>query len=139
MFGGKESSNRIEISRLVQELLKFWCFGLPAALGRGQVGGGVSGGIWGHGGCHHTHTHTHACTHRHAHTCIEIANGHRAWRHPCLSCLSCLTCMCVRACMRVHAWETPHTLILTPTPIHPSATPPGGDPHNQLKFNRHLN
>ena len=49
--------------------------------------------------------------------------------------------MCVRACVRarmcacMHAWDTPHTLIPTPTPIHPSATLPGGDPRNQLKFN----
>ena len=32
------------------------------------------------------------------------------------------------------ALDTPHTLIPTPTPIHPSASPPGGTPHNQLKF-----
>ena len=36
MFKGKESSNRIELSRLVQDI-EFWCFGLPVALG---VGGG---------------------------------------------------------------------------------------------------
>ena len=48
MFRGKESSNRIELSRLVQDLLNFWCFGLPAALVRGQVGeGGASGGMGG--------------------------------------------------------------------------------------------
>ena len=73
VFRGKEFSNRIELSRLVQDLLNFWCFGLPAALGRGQVGGRLSGGIWGHGGSPHAH----ACTHMHAHTCIEIANGHQ--------------------------------------------------------------
>ena len=64
MFRGKESSNRIELSRLVQDLLNFWCFGLPAALGRGQVSGGASGGM---GGCPHTHANAHACTHMHTH------------------------------------------------------------------------
>ena len=62
MFRGKESSNRIEISWLVQNLLNF---GLPAALRRVQVGGDVSRGILGHGGC--PHTCTHACTHKHTH------------------------------------------------------------------------
>ena len=54
MFRGKESSNRIE----------FWCFGLPVALHRGQVGGEVSRDILGYGGvptC--THMHTHGGTH----------------------------------------------------------------------------
>ena len=76
MFRGKESSNRIELSRLVQELLKFWCFGLPVALGRGQVGGGclgTSGGMRGVPTCMHMHAHTHM----HMYTCIEIANGRR--------------------------------------------------------------
>ena len=78
MFRGKESSNRIELSRLVQDLLNF------GVLGSLQLGGG---GRWvgGHLGacacaCTHTHAHTmcmhaHACTH--IYTCIEIANGHR--------------------------------------------------------------
>ena len=37
------------------------------------MGGRLSGGIWGHGDSPHAH----ACTHMHAHTCIEIANGHQ--------------------------------------------------------------
>ena len=81
MFRGKESSNRIQLSRLVQRVIEIWCFGLPVALRRGQVGGaGGSGGIWRHGGvCPHTHAHAYAyartrtCTH--IYTCIEIANG----------------------------------------------------------------
>ena len=59
MFRGEESSNRIEISWLVQD---FWCFGLHVALQRGQVGGEVSGSM----GCPHTCAHTHACT------CIHV-------------------------------------------------------------------
>ena len=131
MFRGKEPSNRIELSRLVQGLLNFWCFGLLVALGRGQVGGGM-------GGVPHTCT----CTHMHAHAHTHILYMYRnckwppTWRHPCLSCLVCLTCMCVHACMHVcacmHAWNTPHTPI--PTPIHPSAIPQGGGPPESLKI-----
>ena len=59
MFRGKESSNRIELSRLVQDI-EFWCFGLPAALGVGGLGG------WGWGGGKgvpptHMHMHTRTC------------------------------------------------------------------------------
>ena len=53
MFRGKESSNRIELSRLVQDI-EFLCFGLPAALGVGGLGG------WGWevvGGAPYTHAH----------------------------------------------------------------------------------
>ena len=69
MFRGKESSNRIELSRLVQDLLNFGVLGSLWLLG----GGRWVGGIWGHGGCPHTHAHAH----RHIYTCIEIANGRR--------------------------------------------------------------
>ena len=65
MFRGKGSSNRIELSQLVQELLNF----------------GVLGSLWlwgmGGWGCRgmgvpvHMYTHTHM----HTHTCTEIANG----------------------------------------------------------------
>ena len=58
MFKGKESSNRIEISRLVQDI-EFWCFWLPAALGGVGVGG------W--GGCGVPPTHMHMHTHAHMH------------------------------------------------------------------------
>ena len=36
--------------------------------------------------------------------------------------------------MCVCAWDTPHTAIPTPTPIHQSATPQGGGPPESLKF-----
>ena len=64
MFRGKESSNRIELSRLVQDLLNFGCFGLPVALRRGQVDGGHLG-AW---GVSPPHTHAHAHMHMHMHT-----------------------------------------------------------------------
>ena len=121
MFRGKESSNRIELSQLVQDLLNFGVLGSLRALGRGKVGGG-------HGGCSpHMHMHVHACTCTHAHLYMyRNCKWPPTWRHPCLACLACLTCMCMCACVCVHACvhETlPHTPMPTPTPIHPSATP----------------
>ena len=77
MFRDKESSNRIELSRLVQDLLNFGVLGSLWLWGGGRWVGGVRG-IWGHGGVSpHTCTcmHTHAHVHTHMYTCIEIANG----------------------------------------------------------------
>ena len=68
MFRGKESSNRIELSRLVQDLLNFGVLGFLRLWG----GGWVDGGHLGHGGCHHTHAHTCACTHMHTRTFIHV-------------------------------------------------------------------
>ena len=68
MFRGKESLNRIELSRLVPRLIEFCCFGLPAGTGEGADGWGGVRGIWGHGGCPphmHMHTHAHTCTYTH--------------------------------------------------------------------------
>ena len=70
MFRGKESSNRIELSRLVQELLKFGVLGCLRLWG----GGRWVGGVWGHGGCPHMHAHAHAHAHTHMY---RIANGHQ--------------------------------------------------------------
>ena len=73
MFRGKESSNRIELSRLVQDLLNFGVLGSLQLWGGGQVGGGHLGAWWGVP----THMHMHAHAHTHIYTCIEIANGRR--------------------------------------------------------------
>ena len=56
MSRGKESSNRIELSRLVQDLLNFGVLGFLQLWGWGWVVGGC---------LPHTCTHTHmdACTH----------------------------------------------------------------------------
>ena len=65
MFRGKESSNRIELSRLVQDLLNFGVLGSLRLWGcRGWVDGGRG---WLGGApytCAHAraHTHMHACT-----------------------------------------------------------------------------
>ena len=63
MFRGKESSNRIEISQLVQDLLNF---GVLGSLQLWGVGRWVNGGVGVVGECPHTcahaHTHTQTCT-----------------------------------------------------------------------------
>ena len=69
MFRGKESSNRIELSRLVQDLLNFGVLGSLQLWG-GDRWMGVHLGALGY-----PHPHTHA--HTHIYTCIEIANGRR--------------------------------------------------------------
>ena len=66
MFGGKESSNRIELSQLVQELL-ILVFSAPCGLWEhGGMGGWGLGGGW---GCP---THMCTCTRMlmHAHACM---------------------------------------------------------------------
>ena len=71
MFRGKESSNRIELSQLVQDLLNFGVLGSLRLWGGGAgwmgvVGGWVDGvGGWGWGvvwGCPYTHAHGHMRT-----------------------------------------------------------------------------
>ena len=61
MFRGKESSNRIELSRLVQELLNFGVLGSLRLWGWGGGWMGVGGG-WGVPQHMCTCTRTHACT-----------------------------------------------------------------------------
>ena len=65
MFRGKESSNRIELSRLVQDLLNFGVLGSLRLWGWGGWVDGVGDG-W---GVPPTHVHMHA--HAHAHTCMR--------------------------------------------------------------------
>ena len=68
MFRGKESSNRIELSQLVQELLNF---GVSGSLRLYGVGEWVDrGGGW-LGDAPHIHAHAHACTHAHTCTCMR--------------------------------------------------------------------
>ena len=77
MFRGKESLNRIKLSRLVQDLLNFAVLGPLRLWEGGRWVGGVSGTSGGMGVSPHTGTHTrmHAHAHTHMYTCIEIANG----------------------------------------------------------------
>ena len=137
MSRGKESSNRIELSRLVQELLKFGVLGSLRLWGGGRwVGGhlGVSGGM---GGCPHTHAHARARTHTHTHTCIKLqmAASMEASMFSMFSMFNMHVRACVRVCVHACVHGTPpHTLMPTPTPIHPSATPQGGGPSESVKI-----
>ena len=131
MFSGKESSNRIELSRLVQDLLNFGVLGSLRLWGGGRWVGGclrVSGGM---GGYPHMHTHACACMHMHTHTCIKLQMA--ASMEASMFSMFSIFNMHVHACaclhMRVHVYvhgTPPHTPIPIPTAIHPSATPPGG-------------
>ena len=136
MFRGKESSNRIELSRLVQDLLNFGVLGSLRLWGWGRwVGGHL--GAWGVS----PHTSTHAHTHMHIYTYIEIANGHR---HGCIhvyhvcnmfnmhvrACMHVCACVCMCACMG----HPPHTSIPIPTPSTHLPPPRGVDLRNHLKF-----
>ena len=67
MFRGKQSSNRIELSQLVQDLLKF---GVLGSLRLWGWGGWVDGG-WGCLVVPHTCAHACACTHMHACACMR--------------------------------------------------------------------
>ena len=83
MFKGKESSNRIELSRLVQDLLNFGVLGSLWLWGEGRGVSGASGGIR---GCPPTHTRAHACTCTYAHVYMyRNCKWPLTWRHPCLA------------------------------------------------------
>ena len=70
MFRGKESSNRIELSRLVQDLLNF---GVLGSLRLWGWGGGWMGWGW-LGGAPYTRAHACACTNTHA--CTRMCGKH---------------------------------------------------------------
>ena len=139
MFRGKESSNRIELSRLVQDLLNFGVLGSLRLWGWGVDGWGGGGwGVdgWGGGGWGvpptHVHMHVHACTHTHAHA--HVLNMIISWKwlpplgeslgipYDVIRACACV-CMCACACMCMCMGGT-----LSPPPppsIHPP-TPRGG-------------
>ena len=129
MFRGKESSNRIKLSRLVQDLLNFGVLGSLQLWGWGRWMGGASRGMGG------VPTHTHACTCTHAHLYMyRNCKWLPTWRHPCLA---CLTCMCM------HAYVHVHVCMHGTSPTHPYPPPPPStnlpppwrvDPWNHLKF-----
>ena len=121
MFRGKESSNRIELSRLVQELLNFGVLGSLWLLGGGWVDGGWG---WLEGA-----PHTRACMHTHAHvvnmiiSCKWPPHWGNPWEFPMMSYMH--ACACVHVCACAHVWGHPLT---TPTHIHPPPHPLGGTP-----------
>ena len=120
MFKSKESSNRIELSRLVQDLLNFGDFGSMWLWGGGWVGvwwvGGWVGGGWMVGGAPHACVHAHTCTHTHACmvnmiiSCKWLPHWGNPWEFHMMSYVH--ACMCVGG-----------TLSPPPTP-HPLGGPP---------------
>ena len=141
MFRGKESSNRIELSQLVQDLLNFGVLGSLRLWGWGVDGWG---GRWLRG-VPHTCAHACTCTHAHAHTCVCVKHdnfmqmaapiggipGNSLWCHMCM-------CVCACAYMHMHVHMCGEHPLTTshPHPNHPPIPPPPrGDPRNQSKFN----
>ena len=135
MFRGKESSNRIELSWLVQDLLNFGVLGSLRLWGWGWVDGG-EGWLM---GAHHTCSHTHTCMHTHTRTwmCGKHDNFMQMAAPIGFGEIPGIPYDVIR--MRVHAHECAcacvgDTLSPPPTHIHPPPTPQGG-PQNQSKFN----
>ena len=134
MFRGKESSNRIELSRLVQDLLNFGVLGSPRLWGWGGGWMGVGGGL----GVPptHMHMHTHGCTHTHTDACVVNMIISCKWPPPLGESLG-IPYDVIRACACMHAHVCAHvggTLSPPPTPIHPPPTPQGGGPPESLKI-----
>ena len=132
VFRGKESSNRIELSQLVQDLLNFGVLGSLQLWG-GDRWVGVSGGM--EGVPTHMHMHAHACTCMHMHTCtcihvqkLQMATNMEASMFIMFNIHVCIMRAChVHASTCMHAWDTP--LDTPPPSSHPP--PPRGDPRIQ--------
>ena len=131
MFRGKESLNRIELSRLVQDLLNF------GVLGSLQLWGwGVDGSGWGVvGGYPHTCTHVHTCMHAHAHMLNMIISC--KWPPPLGESLGIpydVIHMCVYACMHMHVHMCVGYPLTTPYPYPPTPPTPQGGQLESLKI-----
>ena len=138
MFRGKESSNRIELSGLVQDLLNFGVLGSLRLWGWGGGCMGVAGG-W---GMPHIHAHTCACMHMHALMCTR---AHARMVNMIISCkwqpplgeslgipydvIRMCACMCVCACICM-CMCVGGTLSPPPKHIHPPPTPRGAPPES---------
>ena len=126
MFRGKESSNRIKLSRLVQDLLNFGVLGSLQLWG----GGRWLEGCQGHLRAWESVPHTCTCMHMHMHICtfIHVVKLQMAadMEASMISMFNMHVHVCMCACVYVCIGYFSHTSIPTPTPIHPSATPPGG-------------
>ena len=129
MFRGKESSNRIELSRLVQDLLNFGVLGSLQLLG---WGGWVDGGGRWLGGAPYTHAHACACTHAHARTCTCGKHDNFMQMAAPIGGIPgnslCHTCVHAHVCMRVHVHVGGMHPLTTPHPHPPTPRPPGGTP-----------
>ena len=132
MFRAKESSNRIELSRLVQDLLNFGVLGSCGSGGGGWMDGGEG---WLGVPPTHVHMHAHACTCTHAQARVLNMIISCKWPPPLGESLRIpydviCVCACMHMCVHVCGGHP-----LTTPPIHPPTHPPGGDPRNQSKFN----
>ena len=133
MFRGKESSNRIELSRLAQDLLNFGVLGSLGLLG---WGGWVDGGGGWLGGAPHTCAHARARMHTHARTCMhgkhdnsmQMAAPIGFGEIPGIPYDVIRACACMRVhargCMRMHVHMCGGTL--SPPPPHPPTPQPPG-------------
>ena len=138
MFRGKESSNRIELSRLVQDLLNFGVLG-PLQL-RGLGGGWGVGVVW---GCPNIHAHACACMHAHTRTCMHdkydnfmqmaasIGFLENPWEFPMMSYMHAHVCACMHVCICAHVWEASSYHPPSPS-THPP--PPWGEPSESVKI-----
>ena len=131
MFRGKESSNRIKMSWLVQDLLNFGFLGSLWLWGGGRWVGGCLR-AWGMS----PHMCTYMCMHAHAcmdmYTCIEIANGHlhggiHVYHVYNMHCVC--ACVCVHMCVHVCMGQ-PSTHPYPPHPNPPTRHPARGDPES---------
>ena len=125
MFRGKESSNRIELSRLVQDLLNFGVLGSLRLWGWGWEVGGWGWGVV--GGCP-PHMCTCMCTHAHMVnmiiSCKWPPHWGNPWEFPIMSYVHACMHMCVYVRKVTLSPPPPHP----PTPPPPSTHPPGGKP-----------
>ena len=133
MFRGKEFSNRIKISRLVQELLNF------GDLGSLWLWGWGGEWIW-VGGGERVSPHMCTCMHTHGHACMVNMIISCKWLPPLGESLGIpFDVICARTCVLMHACTCMYTCVGgTHSPPPPRSThppPPRGDPRNQSKFN----
>ena len=144
MFRGKESSNRIELSRLVQDLLNF---GVLGSLQLWWWGGWVDGGGGWLGGAPNTHAHARACMH--TRTCMRGKHDNSMQMAAPIGfgeipgipydVICACVCMHARACMCMCVHMCGGDPVTTPHPHLPTPPPPRvGDPRNQSKFNSTL-
>ena len=117
MFRGKESSNRIELSRLVQDLLNF---GVLGSLQLWGWGGWLDGGGWWLGGAPYTyaHMHAHACVVNMIIPCkwLPPLDLGKSQGFPMMSYMRPCTCMHVHTCACVWGGPCHHPHPHPPTP-----------------------
>ena len=138
MFRGKESSNRIELSRLVQDFLNFGVLGSLRLWGWGGRCMGVGGG-WGYPlhTCTCMRMHAHACTCTHAHARVVNMIISCKWPPPLGEYLGIpydVIHAYVRACVHVHVHVGEMHPLTTPHPHPPTPPPPRGGPPESIKI-----